>query len=514
MRTSITVFFLCQCSVEGLSQTTSRRPIRRVAVVGSGIAGLSLSHALTNSVNVDNHDMDNNFEVSIFDSRRSLDTTAGAGIQLNGGLQTLGLINPKVQEAVKKAGLPMTGVQSRAKPWNDKDSFDTLLELHLRNVVESAGPEATEMLISDKDDTLLWTSIMRGALQQALVDTLPTQVKNNMSFGKTLTQIVTQSDGSVTCEFADGTQAGPFDLVVGCDGVKSACKEYIETGKISADSSSREGSSVAIYSGIRIVYAVKDGNDKEEQVESTRLTQYFGDGAYCLEGTYGAGDGQPNSKCAFLIVLDDDYVGPFKKKEAPSQLERVRENADWSQDVRAKIDETQASMLRDIQQCGVPDFDIAPIISSADRFFELGVYFHNPIAGGLAGWSKHAVRGNANSAMVVLCGDAAHTLPPFLGQGSNQAIQDAYCLASKIKQFNRAVETGDDRLELKDLVKEYEKTRWPATFQIFWKSLFLGYLETGGTGGLASKFRDIFFKTMGLLGVAERVLMSAALPKL
>ena len=60
------------------------------------------------------------------------------------------------------------------------------------------------------------------------------------------------------CEFSDGTTAGPFDVVVGSDGVKSACKEYIETGKISADPSTREGKSAALYSGIRIKYAVDD----------------------------------------------------------------------------------------------------------------------------------------------------------------------------------------------------------------------------------------------------------------
>ena len=64
------------------------------------------------------------------------------------------------------------------------------------------------------------------------------------------------------------------------------------------------------------------------------------------------------------------------------------------------------------------------------------------------------------------------------------------------------------------LAKEYEKTRWLPTFNIFWKSLFLGYLETGGPSGVAAGFRDVFFKTMGALGVAQRVLLGAAIPKI
>ena len=100
-----------------------------------------------------------------------------------------------------------------------------------------------------------------------------------------------------------------------------------------------------------------------------------------------------------------------------------------------------------------------------------------------------------------------------LGQGSNQAIQDAYCLADKFYQYNCAVETGDESVSLPQLFKEYEKTRWLPTFNIFWKSLFLGYLETGGPDGGVSRFRDVFFKTMGFVGVAQRVLLSAAIPK-
>jgi hypothetical protein len=64
------------------------------------------------------------------------------------------------------------------------------------------------------------------------------------------------------------------------------------------------------------------------------------------------------------------------------------------------------------------------------------------------------------------------------------------------------------------MLKDYENTRWPSTFGIFWKSTFLGYLETGGEDGLYARFRDVFFKTMGAVGIAERVLLSAAKPKI
>jgi 2-polyprenyl-6-methoxyphenol hydroxylase-like FAD-dependent oxidoreductase len=319
-----------------------------------------------------------------------------------------------------------------------------------------------------------------------------------------------QPDGSVVCEFSDGTTAGPFDLVVGCDGVKSPCKEYIETGSISADPSHRK--SAAVYSGIRIKYAVDDEwipRDKESSKSAT-LKQYFGDGANVLDGTYGNGAGRPNSKIAFYVYLDKNYSGPFRKKEAADLVQVAEENVDWQEGERRHQEMTRKTMSADVQESSIPSMDIDPTVNSADRFFELGIYFHNPFS--LVGWSKKVAA--KDSAVIALCGDAAHTIPPFLGQGSNQAIQDAKCLASKLYEYNANIARGVDGPGLHELLKDYERTRWLHTFIILLNTCFLGYLETGGESGWYAKFRDLFFKTTGMIGVAQWVLLSSAVPKM
>jgi flavin-dependent dehydrogenase len=166
-------------------------------------------------------------------------------------------------------------------------------------------------------------------------------------------------------------------------------------------------------------------------------------------------------------------------------------------------------MLRQLSLSGAPDFELRGVIESADRFFELGVYAHNPFCS----WSREIP--GADGSWSVVVGDAAHALPPFLGQGGNQAIQDAYCLSAKVHEYNRQllIQPLIENVKLKDFLKEYERTRWLPTFEIFLKSLFLGYLETGGFHGAYSRFRDVFFKTMGKIGVARQVLLSAAVPK-
>lgn len=502
--------FLRTHTVESLLEGTraQTRPIKKVAVIGSGIAGLGVAHALT-SLSNDQDDM----EVALFDARSGLNSQDGAGIQLNGGLTALGKINSDLQTKVMEAGLPAKKVESRAKAWKNPSStaYDTLLQLNLEDLVKNAGGAVTDGLVQNGE--VLWYSIMRGALQEVLVDNLPRACK--VQFDKKLTDIVPSEDGSgVVCKFSDNSISGPFDMVVGCDGIKSAVKKYIDTGKI-ADSGDN-----GIYSGIRIKFAVQDGDLTSDSNPTTAgLTQYFGDGGYGLSGVYGNGKGSAPTKCAFMVSLDDDYIGPFKKNKNPN-VESADENVSWTQDARKSIEEGKANMLDQVRCRNLPDFELGPTISSADRFFELGVYFHNPFT--LKGWSKELSGGS----WAVLTGDAAHAMPPFLGQGANQALQDAYTLANKICLYNDIVQgrwtppqvaEGEEEQEpksLKVLLKEYERKRWFPTTSITVKSALIGYLETGGFDGFYSKFRDVFFRTMGFIGVAKKVLLDAATPKL
>ena len=140
-------FFAFALSSTTSTPSTSKlnlcRPIRRVAIVGSGIAGLSVAHALTNSPNLHQSAQDAiasataaatsegksssssttpstswqqqqplpEFEVSLFDSRSSFGGTqaGGAGVQLNGGLAVLNKINPLVSRSLGIVELAWVG---------------------------------------------------------------------------------------------------------------------------------------------------------------------------------------------------------------------------------------------------------------------------------------------------------------------------------------------------------------------------------------------------------------------
>ena len=64
------------------------------------------------------------------------------------------------------------------------------------------------------------------------------------------------------------------------------------------------------------------------------------------------------------------------------------------------------------------------------------MHFHDP----LNCWTKEIP--SLGGRHCVLSGDAAHAMPPFLGQGSNQAIQDAHCLAAQLQHCNRRSQDG------------------------------------------------------------------------
>ena len=139
--------------------------IQRVAIIGGGIAGLSLAHCLCNAPDLSKDTKD--LEVSLYDSRDSLDRTLGSGVQLNGGVSVLGKINPEVQQAVIDAGTFTSKVKARNKSWFREDSTDSMWSIDIPKIVRDSEEKTREALV--KDGTVLWIAIMRGALQVSVV---------------------------------------------------------------------------------------------------------------------------------------------------------------------------------------------------------------------------------------------------------------------------------------------------------------------------------------------------------
>lgn len=97
---------------------------------------------------------------------------------------------------------------------------------------------------------------MRDRLMQILTEGLPSGVVNT---GREVVS-VEESPSGATLRFGDGSAEGPFDLVVGADGIKGAARKAVKAarggGGVGGGSGDEEGGGDAIYSGIRIQYGV------------------------------------------------------------------------------------------------------------------------------------------------------------------------------------------------------------------------------------------------------------------
>jgi len=410
--------------------------VKKVAVIGAGLGGLALAKALeTLDTGVQ--------DITVFERRDELRPALGGGVQLSGGaavLAQLGLL-----EELKKIANPLQGVLSRTV------GGDTLLRLDIPEAIRRRA-DARERLTND-DDTLAY-AVMRDALQLLLKDSLQ---KSELKLDKELVRITTGTDGKSTISFADGSQASGFDLVVAADGIGANSLKAVA------------GAGQTIYSGKRIQFGVVSESERPVN-ERGEFHQWFAQGVYALAGSYG-GQGGSRSDMIALVFRGDG----------------VSENADWD------TNNVKDDCLRRLDEAGMPE-EMKQLAQAADRFFELGVYFHLP----RLSWRV----GGGN---VVLMGDAAHAMPPFLGQGANQAIQDALSIATAMKNVNEGKETLDNALGA------YESIRKPPTVELLAKSAFLGELET--LPGELSRFRNAFFTVTGTLGVAERVFVDGALPR-
>ncbi|KAJ1432805.1 hypothetical protein B484DRAFT_447564 [Ochromonadaceae sp. CCMP2298] len=519
--------------------------VKKACIIGCGSGGLGLAASLKQlQSGVE--------EVYVYEARDNfLQAKLGGGIQLSGGaviLEKLGCL-----DALEKTAQPLASVLTRDRGGKKLLSLDlrSLAKRLAKNTLCARGGAGEPLLYAIMRDSLI--SILYEATQKlnptrersgnggsggssgisqvAGVDTKVTVVA-----GKRLVSLK-EEGGKVTVTFGDGTSEGGFDLVVGGDGVGSAVRQYTAfpnqpIGVIGGIGEKGGLGDPDQYTGIRISYCVTppmgpaalpdttDTADQKFQTQSSWVNkkpdltdgvllqapgsefspadrallsslrakdrssfhQWFGDSVYVLAASYGGSQG-PQHMLAVVYKDDQDAL--------------YGQNPDWKVSENAKD-----LVLKRLKMAGFGENgDLLDVLKAASlpggRFFDLGVK-DSPIP--LKSWSSESGR-------VILMGDSAHAMSPFLGQGANQALQDAYCLASLIRDANLK------RTDMPTLAAKFESIRKPPTALLSLESSFLGRLETLGSP-VGNFVKDNFFRLMDKSGVAGLVYIFGALPKL
>ena len=433
-------------------------PPRRVAIVGAGIGGLALARALgTLDTGVE--------EIAVFDRRSELKPGIGGGIQINGGAAVLSRLGLGAE--MKASALPVRRILSR------KSGGFELLDIDVESLVRA------EPALVDDDGTPQAYSIMRDALQRMLVAALPARA--DLQLGRSLAS-VREDESGVELVFEDGATER-FDLVVGADGLSSRVREHVEESHASsAEGGSGSGVTPPSYSGIRVQFGVVPSGGARPAGAEGEFHQWFGEGVYALTGSYGTGAADGATSDMVAVVYADAAGG----SGAPA------ENANWD------VSDVREACVRRLQRAGLPA-EVVAVAERCERCFELGVYEHDATAP----WVSKG--GHA-----VLVGDAAHAMAPFLGQGANQAIQDGYCLASRLAAFRK----GGLVASVIGPLQSYALLRRAPVTALQVESRLLGVMETagGGAGTLPQVVRDAFFLANGKLGVAAQVFVKGARP--
>ncbi|MGW1890096.1 FAD-dependent monooxygenase [Streptomyces sp. NPDC002004] len=234
-------------------------------------------------------------------------------------------------------------------------------------------------------------AVHRGEFQQLLVSKLPADL---VHLGKRAVK-VHQLQGQARIDFADGTDV-TADLVVGAEGIRTVVQEAVGV------------EAPATSEGVMAYRALVPVEKLGWALEDQRLAIWFGPRRTFL--CYLVSSGRIMNVVGY-VPSDRDAVESWS---APARLDDLRaEFAGWEPRVQETID-------------------------AAESTFKWGI-FDRP---SLPTWS---------TASITLLGDAAHAMVPHLGQGANQAMEDAFALATILD--------GADKDSLAQLLKIYENVR-------------------------------------------------------
>ncbi|KAH7412926.1 hypothetical protein BKA64DRAFT_568081 [Cadophora sp. MPI-SDFR-AT-0126] len=369
-------------------------PPIKIAIIGAGIGGITLAIAISK------HNPD--LQLTLFESRAEFsEIGAGVGFGPN-ATQAMRHISPEVEAVHDKVKTPNL--------WPEKDHIWYDLRY-------GTGPRAGEMIGEiEAKGGFRHCGASRAHFLDGLVGLIPETVK--VQFGKKVVDVVADDqDGKMRVLFDDG-KVFIADAVVGCDGIRSACRRIL----LGPDDESAK----AVYSGKYAYRKVIDMKDAVKAVgtEVENRTIYSGRGGHLLMFPIRAG------KALNIVVFRDSDGAPWTQHQ-------------WV------IPSSRKELLRDFEGWGEKPIRILELMESPDKW---ALFDHLP--------APTYSKGN-----FCLLGDAAHATTPHSGAGAGFAIEDAHLLSALLSSEN--IKSAE---HIQHAFKAYDEVRRPRSQELVTRS--------------------------------------------
>ncbi|MFF4698249.1 FAD-dependent monooxygenase [Streptomyces chattanoogensis] len=336
----------------------------RIAVVGGGLAGLTLALALHRA----------GLECRVYEQAPRLGEV-GAGVQLSPSATRL-LHRLGLEPALRSSAVLPEAMEFRR--WADSSVISRgLLGKHCE---ERYGAP--------------YYAIHRADLHRALVEALPADAVR-LDARCTLAE---EGPDEVVLRFADGSEA-VADAVVGADGIHSVLRQALVADR-------------PRFSGQSVYRGLADSRRIPALVAEPRVLLWLGPGQHFV--CYPVSGGR-----LVNFVATVPAGGPGG--ESWSRRGRVADLAEAYEGWCA---------------------DVTSVIGAAEQVSLWALHDRDPIER----WS---------TGRITLLGDSAHPMLPFMGQGANQAIEDAVALAACLRDAGPG--------ELSAALRRYESLRRPRT---------------------------------------------------
>lgn len=422
---------------------------KKIGIVGAGVSGLSTALGLIRTAKIPASC------VTVYDSRKALDMNQGGAFNLSGGAA---ILKNEYDVDLRPSAVTLSNIKCRSTV--SAPDIDTLYDFDIKQKIETVPS-----LVDKVDKKSMFVTIMRDQVQKILTNEL---LKEGCQVLRGDEYKVTNVEKDGVICFADGSTS-QYDLVIGADGIKSVVRNTMNV-----DNKRR-------YSGFRVYWAV-DCNDDFKQSDKNllkygELHQWFGSGVYVIHYLGG-------SKGNEIPLLNVSFQDSKYLESKAKSVVNVQENESYN------ASDILTEGIEKMKAANMPQYLIDQF-SNAERLVDTPVYEYEA-----QNWSSKEYR-------TVLVGDSGHAITPFLGQGANQAIQDAFvlskCILSNDYNFWKAID-------------EYESIRKGPTTALVKASWFVGNLETQNTR-LGTFVRDNLFRTAFKLGILQKSLVQSCVPK-